>query len=252
MPYASKRQFGITVFCLSIRLISGQPKCYYPDGTLSTTDSPCNNSAEFSACCKSSAYCLSNGLCLENGILNRESCTDQSWTSSSCPQYCKNEASNKPCPLMPCTNTTFTCGLYPNDCAASGTTFEIKDLRPTAPLHPTTTTTNNNASSPISSFTSPEIAGTAVGIALPLLLIIALLTYLLYREKGRNRAIQLHNDQALYYGSGASPLSPGVREINTCSWSAWSARREGDVLERIRELEPAARRESSHHSVRIF
>ncbi|KAF7187270.1 hypothetical protein HII31_11358 [Pseudocercospora fuligena] len=237
------------VFCLSLTLVHGQQKCYYPDGTLSMTDSPCNSTAEFSACCRSSAYCLSNGLCLDNGILNRESCTDKSWTSNSCPQYCKSGDSNRASPLMPCTNTTFTCGLYPNDCAASATTFELKDLRPSEPLHSTT----HNASSPVVTlFTSPQIAGTALGIGLPLLIIIGILTYLLYREKSRNRAIHLHNDQALYYGTGTSPISPGVREINTCSWSAWSARREGDVLESIRELEPAARRESSHHSVRIF
>ena len=64
--------------------------CYYPNST-SSVDTPCHSDAAASACCHDTDTCLSNGLCLAQGggeLISRGSCTDQSWESPNCPQYC--------------------------------------------------------------------------------------------------------------------------------------------------------------------
>ncbi|GAW22810.1 hypothetical protein ANO14919_123530 [Xylariales sp. No.14919] len=66
-------------------------KCFYPDGSEATGDSPCNPDAEVSACCGSSSdsTCLSNSLCEDgSGRVIRGSCSDQSWSDPACPRYC--------------------------------------------------------------------------------------------------------------------------------------------------------------------
>ena len=66
--------------------------CYYPNGDISD-DLSCNPSAVNSTCCQRNWTCLSNGVC---GLMNstgdvnygRHSCTDKTWNSPSCPQFC--------------------------------------------------------------------------------------------------------------------------------------------------------------------
>ena len=68
--------------------------CYYPDGSVASHDSPCHSSStgdRSSACCNHADICLNNGLCLAQSggeIVSRGSCTDQSWQSTACSQYC--------------------------------------------------------------------------------------------------------------------------------------------------------------------
>lgn len=66
--------------------------CYYPNGDLND-DLACNPSAAVSVCCQRNWTCLSNSVCgLTNstGSTNygRHSCTDKSWNSLACPQFC--------------------------------------------------------------------------------------------------------------------------------------------------------------------
>ena len=72
--------------------VPSTPQCYSPDGTVQDSDSPCNVSLEESACCNDADICLDNGLCLPQALQSnsfyRGSCTDQSWQSGECPQYC--------------------------------------------------------------------------------------------------------------------------------------------------------------------
>jgi hypothetical protein len=63
--------------------------CYYPDKSIASNDLPCTNST-VSACCASDSYCLDNGLCITDMVLNRGSCTDQTWKSAECAQYCQD------------------------------------------------------------------------------------------------------------------------------------------------------------------
>ena len=72
--------------------------CFYPDGTVATVDVPCNTIAPLSACCGDGWACSSNGVCISlnpghgpGGHTNlpvRGSCTDLTWRSEFCPQFC--------------------------------------------------------------------------------------------------------------------------------------------------------------------
>lgn len=70
--------------------------CYYPDGTPGPY-TPCDESAEESACCDPGDACLSNGYCFQQGNgtaawylrLARGMCTN--WSSPECQNlYCKD------------------------------------------------------------------------------------------------------------------------------------------------------------------
>lgn len=69
-------------------------KCYYPDGTYDPTLAPCKSAQEHSACCGAdTSLCLDNGLCFKEestwgNRLSRGGCTDKTWKSGACPQYC--------------------------------------------------------------------------------------------------------------------------------------------------------------------
>lgn len=62
--------------------------CFLPNGQIAYGDVPCSSDA-VSTCCNGA--CLANGLCFNPSInlLSRSSCTDSTWTSSSCTTYCK-------------------------------------------------------------------------------------------------------------------------------------------------------------------
>ncbi|KAF2845744.1 hypothetical protein T440DRAFT_407179 [Plenodomus tracheiphilus IPT5] len=72
--------------------------CYFPDGkSIPRQDTPCRSEG-FSTCCGQGYACLSNNLCmLTEHVPNpipgqsryvRGSCTDQSWDSPHCPNFC--------------------------------------------------------------------------------------------------------------------------------------------------------------------
>ncbi|TKA82259.1 hypothetical protein B0A55_01698 [Friedmanniomyces simplex] len=73
--------------------------CYWPDGTQTETNwTPCDASKSVTSCCDAADLCLNNGYCFSqagngNGFPNRlvrGACTDKSWKSGSCPQYCSD------------------------------------------------------------------------------------------------------------------------------------------------------------------
>lgn len=73
--------------------VSPVMKCYSPNGKLAASDFPCFLAQDTSACCGAGGVCLSNGLCEPVNAVGvseiiRGTCTDPTWTSSSCPQYC--------------------------------------------------------------------------------------------------------------------------------------------------------------------
>ena len=73
--------------------------CYYPDGTVAPGDTPCHSlsiGGGSSACCAKAHVCLSNNLCLHTDsqeAIARGSCTDETWQSSECAQYCSDGSS---------------------------------------------------------------------------------------------------------------------------------------------------------------
>ena len=76
--------------------------CYYPDGTYSPLDRPCiDNDSQESFCCGLAFTCLSDKVCYtgNQSVLGystylRGSCTDQSFRSSACPQFCSSAYSS--------------------------------------------------------------------------------------------------------------------------------------------------------------
>jgi hypothetical protein len=68
---------------------SASAQCHSPDGTISPLDKPCYPPASDSFCCPPSSICSSNKLCiLPGGQALRGSCTDPSFSSAACPNFC--------------------------------------------------------------------------------------------------------------------------------------------------------------------
>lgn len=69
-------------------------RCYFPDGTLDTKSFVCNTTAVdsggSSACCSAGDDCYDSGTCYQgwSGIAYRNTCTDPTWKSAACPQFC--------------------------------------------------------------------------------------------------------------------------------------------------------------------
>ncbi|KAI0468270.1 hypothetical protein F4859DRAFT_491027 [Xylaria cf. heliscus] len=119
----------VLIQCLiHFRLVdAAASKCYYPDGSAATGDSPCNPNADVSACCGSSSdsTCLNNNLCEDGkGRVIRGSCSDQSWSDPACPRYCLSFKFGGE-DLIPCTNVTkdnvsYCCDGAIDNCCNSG------------------------------------------------------------------------------------------------------------------------------------
>ena len=67
-----------------------QAYCYYPNGDAVADNNPCVLDQDASPCCGNGWTCLENGLCYNpiSKALARGTCTDPSWTSPQCPQFC--------------------------------------------------------------------------------------------------------------------------------------------------------------------
>ena len=95
---SSSYLFSLLLIISTATEFTDATQCYHSDGT--PTDAsfqPCDPDAEFSACCATNKpdadICLSSGLCLAqqigySGLVFQNGCTDQSWSSSSCPRVC--------------------------------------------------------------------------------------------------------------------------------------------------------------------
>lgn len=72
------------------QMAAGNSYCYLPDGDLVQEDTPCSSDEEVSPCCGEESVCVANGLCLKTKpkFLYRGTCTDHTWNSPSCPQFC--------------------------------------------------------------------------------------------------------------------------------------------------------------------
>ena len=67
-----------------------RPHCFYPNGNKSDTAVPSFPDLDVSPCCPQDESYLANGLCVGKipNVLYRATCTDPSWKSPNCPQYC--------------------------------------------------------------------------------------------------------------------------------------------------------------------
>ena len=79
--------------------------CYDMDGTVMAGDRPCSPDSKVSQCCGLSWTCLENGMCATANTstltgqpadtLMRATCTDSSWESDTCPQFCLQPGNSK-------------------------------------------------------------------------------------------------------------------------------------------------------------
>jgi hypothetical protein len=79
----------------SLVQVHGQQKCYFRSGQLDVNDIPCTNLTTLSdvdvPCCAPGRQCLENRICSNttgDPDPSRGSCTDWSWQSGNCPQFC--------------------------------------------------------------------------------------------------------------------------------------------------------------------
>ena len=93
----------ISVFLATSRSAIAQT-CYFPDKTVAERDTPCHTptGGGASSCCAEGDICLDNNLCMsQTGYLgfSRGTCTDISWQSGNCSQYCADGKSHLNTPL---------------------------------------------------------------------------------------------------------------------------------------------------------
>ncbi|KAK4181260.1 hypothetical protein QBC36DRAFT_227644 [Triangularia setosa] len=159
-------------------------KCYYPGGGEALDDVPCDPDAEVSVCCgrsTSGGGCLSNKLCMgTDGRMSRGSCTDNTWMSPECPNFCT--VLRQGIVVTPCLNgndssTTHCCFMDRNCCSDKSALFEAPPAQPattatwnarsvryvTVQLQPSTSSSSTKTSTSkilTSSFTSTSAANT--------------------------------------------------------------------------------------------
>ncbi|KAL4743499.1 hypothetical protein BDV11DRAFT_178490 [Aspergillus similis] len=149
-------------------------KCYYTDGTFALDEQqPCFPEKEHSACCgiaktngDENDYCLTNGLCLGQvkgytGFVLLNSCTDSSWESDDCPNFCpKSMQVSYGIHILPClesSNNQWCCSTDGSDCCDNAFELDMGKLmypgpggnwtNPTSVINPPTSTGASTTSS---------------------------------------------------------------------------------------------------------
>ncbi|KAL4764462.1 uncharacterized protein BDW70DRAFT_130126 [Aspergillus foveolatus] len=164
-------QFILHSTLLSVTIAA---KCYYTDGTFALDEQqPCFPEKEHSACCgiaktngDENDYCLTNGLCLGQvkgytGFVLLNSCTDSSWESDDCPNFCpKSMQVSYGIHILPClenSNNQWCCSTDGSDCCDNAFELDMGKLmypgpggnwtNPTSVINPPTSTRASTTSS---------------------------------------------------------------------------------------------------------
>jgi hypothetical protein len=203
--------------------------CYWPDATIVDHNYiPCTNTTTtgtYTPCCIVGDYCFSNGLCLGTGSMTtyRGSCTDRSWASPDCPQYCLELCAGSGCGVWPCDgNGHFgcvkeDCGTEQQIVVPAGTILLNAALSSAIAITQTSATTSSSEATPTHSTTSSStrstpsvsasaigsidaqschspgtLAGVGIGIGVPLSIALLVVLVLLYQEKRRVLACTWH------------------------------------------------------------
>lgn len=236
--------------CLSVLQLvasTSAQTCYYPDGSEAAGNRPCNTSTTYSACCSTTDYCLTNGLCFDaggNNYMTRDSCTDSSWESNYCPQFCQTSSTSGGESLLACNNSgnanTYCCGVGSNaeTCCNNGYSFVVPVGQvighPTAStssntLPSTTGTATKSSSTPTSSQSqssvppsettqpssnsksSATILGLSIGLGIPLSVAFFALLFFLLKERGRQNNLREADRGKVHTIPEMRGVAPGER-----------------------------------------
>ncbi|KAI9669568.1 MAG: hypothetical protein M1817_004611 [Caeruleum heppii] len=150
------RRHATLLAALLLAVSTVDAMCFFPNGSRSVLDVPCNPGQQDSVCCYSQEACLSNKLCkvaptpLFPAVrYNRGTCTDQNWRSAECPNFCLDVQAWAPNPMYSCNNTgedSYCC----NDNCQCNASFQFVNFTTNMP----TTITVIGASGPFASATS--------------------------------------------------------------------------------------------------
>ncbi|KAF3404165.1 hypothetical protein DPV78_002765 [Talaromyces pinophilus] len=148
-------------------------QCYFPNHKLAVNDTACT-AGSVSVCCQQGAACLDNGLCYlpsasAAGGFIRGSCTDQTWASQDCPQYCTDDIpggifnSLSDAGVVACGGTKYCCesdNVTTCDCQTGNGTFSLAgSISIFTTIGSSVTTTSSSTSS--SSTTSSSVTTTS-------------------------------------------------------------------------------------------
>ncbi|PSN70932.1 hypothetical protein BS50DRAFT_618095 [Corynespora cassiicola Philippines] len=199
-PTHDRRVLLSTIFAFSCLASAASNSCYYPSGK-ENRGRPCFPDADVSVCCGPTFVCLSNGLCSPGPDTRRayaykyyrSGCTDPTWSSSSCPQFCAGPGHDLDAGegLQSCGNNKFCCRENYDCCTNSTNIFDLSvgNIVTTIPRPVSATATSSPATSTgrsQNSNTSLAI-GLGVGLGVATLLIIILATLLILRRRKNKR-----------------------------------------------------------------
>ncbi|KAI1327436.1 hypothetical protein F5Y16DRAFT_399432 [Xylariaceae sp. FL0255] len=120
------------VYLLHLKVATGTT-CYFPDGSVAQGNLPCDPDGNVSTCCgvaSPDGACLANFLCQDiDKKLIRGSCTDQTWSSPFCPQYCLVDQLGGEdvvsCQNVTKSDSTFCCNGDTNCCDSGDGVFTV-------------------------------------------------------------------------------------------------------------------------------
>lgn len=170
--------FALLIF-FTLSRPSLQQTCYYPDGSIANTDRACIlEGQDFSFCCGQNYACLANKVCSNtissaSGInLVRGSCTDHSWESEFCPNFCtgvdQNDSGGNAMEF--CSGDIWLCDSNekPSNCSTGentvtllGGTDALTTIGVAPAVTPSTSSSSSSTTSSSTSTTSTESSSTS-------------------------------------------------------------------------------------------
>ncbi|KAF2115078.1 hypothetical protein BDV96DRAFT_600213 [Lophiotrema nucula] len=218
----------------AVAFAASNSTCYYPAG-LENRGIPCNPDAEVSSCCGPGFVCLSNGLCTPGKDdkktyrykYYRSGCTDPTWNSTDCPQYCldvltTNEASDSLDAgegIQSCGSNSYCCNKNYDCCSNSTNVFTLgtANIVRTIPYFSSTSTSSSSPSSSASIPPAPSHSGNksngvaigvGVGVGIGGLAVAILAVFMLLRRRKNRQKFSQHRTAAQELDPDQAALQP--------------------------------------------
>ncbi|KAF2630467.1 hypothetical protein BU25DRAFT_419446 [Macroventuria anomochaeta] len=200
-----QRLSGLAVIALVASTAATNSTCYYPNGE-KNNGGACNANTEVSMCCGPTFVCLSNGLCQPGPDTTRtyaydfyrSGCTDGSFNSSSCPQFCTSSGyhNDRGQGVKKCGDSTYCCGASGDCCSDPANVFTLEAAEVVATIsassaYITSISANDTSTDDFTSEKNNHRAlaiGLGVGISLGGFLLVALAVFYILKRKAKANA----------------------------------------------------------------